>query len=361
MAFGGLFGCGLWPLACLLGTAHLMLLWLASHFVVHREVAKGGRRQSSQSIENLLCAPRTAALLVVSNLPLVGYMFLIYILGQNSIWSTLIIYGPITVLTLVLIRDASSATCHGCRAKATPEDEIVAERRSAPRSLRESKPEALTGLLSCVNSDQFNALDLLRLSEVCRGLMTETGNFQVWRKLLAQQLQPMSDAFFDRNLPSPSKGKTWKQHYFEFRVSWKQFAQQQTGRMLVQIGKQELSGRGLYGGISLSSLWSPWHATKPKTYGVYDVTEFSHHHSGIELHLAAELVDATDLFEMNGHCDAAIRMLESLAVPGLENLTYDQEIEELRKHQLRRYDLRPIAFVIMPLLLMVMASAITFK
>lgn len=355
MAFGGLFGCGLWPLACLLGTAHLMLLWLASRFVAHREVGKSGEGQSAQAAEKHLVL-RAMALLFISNLLLVGYMFLIYVLGQNSIWSMLIIYSPITIFTLGLIRDSHSATIarmssssHGCGAKANPESEGVAERHSVPSPMEEKKPEALTGLLLCVNSGQLNAIDLLRLSEVCRDLMDEVDNYQIWHTLLAQQLQPMVDAFFDRKLPSPSKGKTWKQHYFQFRWSWKELAQQQTGRMLVQIGKQELSGRGPYELVSLSSLWSSMHEARPTTYGVYDVTDFSHRHPGIELHVAAGLVDATDLFEMNAHCDAAIRMLGTLAVPGLENLPHDQEIVQLHKHLLCRCDVGLISCIVMPL------------
>ena len=41
--------------------------------------------------------------------------------------------------------------------------------------------------------------------------------------------------------------------------------------------------------------------------------------------------DASDWFEMNAHSDAAIRRLESMAVPGLERLPYDVELERLRQ------------------------------
>ena len=53
-------------------------------------------------------------------------------------------------------------------------------------------------------------------------------------------------------------------------------------------------------------------------------------HPGIDLSDAAELADGTELFEMNGHCDAAIRKLRTLVVPGLEALPYDLEVEARR-------------------------------
>jgi len=322
-----------------------MLLWLACRFVVHREVAKGGKGRSPQAAEKLLCVLRAAALLFVVSLLLAGYIFLMCTLGRNSICSTLIIYGPINIFSLVKIRDAYAATprgssnsSHRCSAEATPESEGVCQ-------VDEKKSQALSGLLFCVHSHQLNAVDLLRLAEVCRGLMNEAGNYQIWRELLAQELQPMVDAFFDRELPSPSEGQTWKQHYFEFRWSWKELAQRQTGRTLVQIGKQELSGQGLFQLGPFCSLWSGWAAARPRAYGVYDVTDFSQQSCSTELRLAADLVDATDLFEMYAHSDAATRLLEAMVVPGLEHLPYNPEIEELHEHKLCRWDIRSTACV----------------
>ena len=53
---------------------------------------------------------------------------------------------------------------------------------------------------------------------------------------------------------------------------------------------------------------------------MYDVSGFVHRHPGADLIItdAAEEADATHLFEINGHSDAALRVLDRLAVPGLE-------------------------------------------
>ena len=47
----------------------------------------------------------------------------------------------------------------------------------------------------------------------------------------------------------------------------------------------------------------------------------------------AEAEDATTYFEMAAHSDAALRRLATLAVPGLEALPYDRELEALRVQQ----------------------------
>mmetsp|Transcript_20844 Transcript_20844/g.37537 ORF Transcript_20844/g.37537 Transcript_20844/m.37537 type:complete len:536 (+) Transcript_20844:63-1670(+) len=110
MAFAGLFGQGIWPVACLLVAAHLMLLWMACRLVVHREVAKGGKGRSLRAMEKLLCTLKAGCLLFTSSLLLAGHMAAIYVLGKTSVWSTLLIYGPITISTLILIRDGHSKT-----------------------------------------------------------------------------------------------------------------------------------------------------------------------------------------------------------------------------------------------------------
>ena len=56
--------------------------------------------------------------------------------------------------------------------------------------------------------------------------------------------------------------------------------------MLIQIAEQQMSGRKPH---ELQSLWSLWARREPPaTYGVYDVSDFSDHHPGIELRDAAE-------------------------------------------------------------------------
>ncbi|CAK0902199.1 unnamed protein product [Prorocentrum cordatum] len=129
-------------------------------------------------------------------------------------------------------------------------------------------------------------------------------------------------------------GRSWKVHFFEFRVAWKRLVQERTGRLLIQVGAQLPCGRGPNESLSLWALLES--AEKPQTYGVYDVTSFADDHPGSDLVLrsAAGLVDATGTFESAAHSDAALRRLASLAVPGLEALPYDYELEKMRWRQL---------------------------
>jgi len=194
---------------------------------------------------------------------------------------------------------------------------------------------ALPSELCLVISRKLSPLNLIVLSSVCRAFRALSEDDDVWQSLLIRQLQPMVDAFFDGTLP-PSSHKTVKRHFFELRRSWKQLAQEQTGRMLVQIGTQELSGRVPHELKSIWSLWTDWDSPEPTTYGIYDVTDFTDDHPGIDLHDAASIVDATEWFEMNAHSDAAIRRLDTLAVPGLTGLPYERELERLCQRPLFR-------------------------
>eukprot|EP00931_Biecheleriopsis_adriatica_P007817 TRINITY_DN109070_c0_g1_i1.p1 TRINITY_DN109070_c0_g1~~TRINITY_DN109070_c0_g1_i1.p1 ORF type:complete len:536 (+),score=100.70 TRINITY_DN109070_c0_g1_i1:92-1699(+) len=105
MAFAGLFGRGLWPVAFLLIAGHVALLWVACRLVVCREVTKGGRGRASRAANKLMCVLKAAGLLFVSNMLLAVHMAVIYALGKNTLESALVIYGPITLCTLVLMRD----------------------------------------------------------------------------------------------------------------------------------------------------------------------------------------------------------------------------------------------------------------
>ena len=88
--------------------------------------------------------------------------------------------------------------------------------------------------------------------------------------------------------------------------------------------------------LDVSELWWP---PRPDTYSVYDVTTFVHHHPGADLIItdAAEEADATHLFEINGHSDAALRVLNKLAVPGLEAIPYDHELDALKRRRRARW------------------------
>ena len=72
---------------------------------------------------------------------------------------------------------------------------------------------------------------------------------------------------------------------------------------------------------------------------MYDVSDFVHHHPGADLIItdAAEEADATDLFEINGHSDAALRVLDRLVVPGLEAIPYDYELDALKRRRRARW------------------------
>ncbi|CAK0902200.1 unnamed protein product [Prorocentrum cordatum] len=180
----------------------------------------------------------------------------------------------------------------------------------------------------------LGAVDLLAASCACRALRAAAGGDGVWRALLVRHLQPVLVAFFGGVPPPPAAGRSWKVHFFEFRVAWKRLVQERTGRLLIQVGAQLPCGRGPNESLSLWALLES--AEKPQTYGVYDVTSFADDHPGSDLVLrsAAGLVDATGTFESAAHSDAALRRLASLAVPGLEALPYDYELEKMRWRQL---------------------------
>ena len=181
-------------------------------------------------------------------------------------------------------------------------------------------PEMLRGVMGALR-----AADLLAVSRVDRACRAAASDALLWRSLLANDLRPMLHAFFAGEAPAPHEGRSWRQHYFELRAGWKRLAAERTGRLLVQVGAQRPSGRGPH---EVPSLWCT--TARPATYGVYDVSAFSAEHPGIELHEAAALADATEWFEMAAHSDAALRRLATLAVPGLEALPYDRELEALR-------------------------------
>lgn len=192
-------------------------------------------------------------------------------------------------------------------------------RAKCPSMLHLLPPELLHGVMATLRAADM--LAVARVDRACRAAATD----DLWRALLARDLAPMLEAFFDGEVPAPCEGRSWRQQYFDVRFGWKRLAAERAGRLLVQIGAQRPSGRGPH---EVPSLWCS--TVRPATYGVYDVTAFSAEHPGIELREAAALADATEWFEMAAHSDAALRRLAALAVPGLEALPYDRELEALR-------------------------------
>lgn len=77
---------------------------------------------------------------------------------------------------------------------------------------------------------------LLVLSQVSRACNDAANAPQLWRKLLECELKAQAHLFFGGTLPPPSASVGWKRHFFVLRRSWKQLAQEKTGRLLVQIG-----------------------------------------------------------------------------------------------------------------------------
>ena len=194
------------------------------------------------------------------------------------------------------------------------------------------------------------AVDLLSLAACSRACRAVAGDETIWETLLARTLAPMVQSFFDGNLPKPPRQSTWKRYYFELSRDWKRLAQERTGKLLVQIGEQKLSGRGPHDLIPLFDMRDCW-PSRPKTYGIYDVTKFIDLHPGADLIIkeAADEADSTCSFEMNGHSDEAVRRLRKMAVPGLEALPYDHDLDDRRRARLQRRYLRsawPVAVML---------------
>lgn len=196
-----------------------------------------------------------------------------------------------------------------------------------------SLPARLQPELLLLVASQLDAVDLLSLASCCRALRDVAEDPSVWRDLLARRLAPIVRSFFDEELPPPEDGLSWKRWHFELRSSWKQRAQRRTGKLLVQVGSQRLSGRQPDELISIWDAGDFWWAPRPDTYGIYDVSTFVHVHPGADLIIkdAAAEADATNTFEINGHSDEAVRRLATLAVPGLESLPYDHTLEDARR------------------------------
>ena len=197
------------------------------------------------------------------------------------------------------------------------------------RSLTARLPPELLRLIG----SHLDAVHMMALAGCCRALRDAADDPTVWRDLLARQLAPMVRSFFDGELPSPEEGLSWKRWHFELRSSWKQRAQRLTGKLLIQVCSQRLSGRQPDELISIWDAGDFWWAPRPHTYGVYDVSSFVYVHPGADLIIkdAAAEADATNTFEINGHSDAAVRMLATLAVSGLECLRYDLALEDARR------------------------------
>ena len=189
-------------------------------------------------------------------------------------------------------------------------------------------------LLSIVAA-RCSPVSLLDLALASRRCCAVAEDDSIWKLQLTRSLQSVAEAFFEGILPSPESQTTWKRHYFALHRTWKKLAQERTGRLLVQISAQEMCGRRpneLDHFLELTNSWWHWGIDRPPTYGVYDVTDFITEHPGSDLIIddAANMADASSVFEMAAHSDLALRRLATLAVPGLEALPFDQELEQLR-------------------------------
>lgn len=108
MAFSGLFGRAVWHVAVLLIAAHLGLFCLSCHIILQYEISKGGRGKSIRAATELWCMLRAVTLLFASNVLLGIHLTTIHFMGKNSLFSWLLVYGPVTLYTILLICDRSS-------------------------------------------------------------------------------------------------------------------------------------------------------------------------------------------------------------------------------------------------------------
>ena len=186
--------------------------------------------------------------------------------------------------------------------------------------------------------DRLDSADLIAAQPICRALQAAASDELLWRSRLTAQLGPVVEAFFDGALPPPRPGLSWKCHYFEFHATWLRLAQERTGRVLLKIGARPPLPPSPRDWSAF--LWGEgkenWRR-HDRTYGVYDVTDFMERHPGSPdlLLEAAVRADATHSFEMGAHSNAAMQMLATLAVPGLEAVPYCPEIEELQQRPRR--------------------------
>ncbi len=191
------------------------------------------------------------------------------------------------------------------------------------RHVLELPPDLLRSIAGHLGAADLHALSLA--SAICREVALDD---LLWRALLHRQLRPILDAFFDGAAPHPAAGVSWRRHFFAFGVSWKRLAQRRSGRLLVQVATQQMERdeRVFPAWGSLSIIRGTAESRVP-TYGVHDVTDMADKHPGSRAVIlqAASDRDATNLFKLLPHSDAAIKKLASLAVPGLEALPYDLE------------------------------------
>mmetsp|Transcript_27285 Transcript_27285/g.58776 ORF Transcript_27285/g.58776 Transcript_27285/m.58776 type:complete len:302 (-) Transcript_27285:378-1283(-) len=213
---------------------------------------------------------------------------------------------------------------------------------------RQPRPPVLLELpseLLSIIAAQLDAYSLLALASVSCELNAASANPHVWSTLLHRQYRKILDALFDSQAPQPSAGCAWKTHYFRFSSRWKKLAMARSGRMLLVISSAEAAPQPVS--------WSgcDWHVydeadqeiadltDSPRTFGVYDVTDFARRHPGADelLLKAAEERDASSLFAITGHSNEARKILQALVVPGLEELPFDDDIGRAK----RRCHVRP--------------------
>lgn len=205
-------------------------------------------------------------------------------------------------------------------------------------------------------ASHLEADGLLALALVCTDARLAGQDQHVWRALLLRHQRVVLAALFHRQMPEPRDGNTWQQHFFDFDRSWKQIAQERTGRLLLRISTSATQPRQWWAELHTLNPLRPRDSrrragepcaggqgartlrTDGGTYGVFDVTEYRKLHPGIERMLveACDEYDATDSFEEIGHTNDARRVLRSLVVPGLEAVPYDADLHVLRHRASRR-------------------------
>lgn len=182
-------------------------------------------------------------------------------------------------------------------------------------------------MLDVVLAGRFcGANEVLAISQCSTALRRATDDDSVWKALVMLRHVAVLRVLFDGAPPEPKLGSSWKGHFFDFERSWLQQARQRSGRLLVRMNAVCAMG------CDWPDYGVPWHLDQPNcacrgavcrgarhAYGVYDVTEFAPQHPGSEALLqAAEVFDATELFDSIAHSPHARRLLRGMAVPGLE-------------------------------------------
>ena len=168
------------------------------------------------------------------------------------------------------------------------------------------------------------------LAAVSHPLQRVAVDRQAWRRIFLEEHEAVIRVLFDGRVPDPPCGVSWRHHYLKFSSTWLSLAQERSERILLRMSTEC---------VDHCERWSWWRRSPaPRTFAVYDVTSYAPRHPGAETLLldAATQEDATDLFGLGRHSAYARRLLQSLAVPGLEAVPYGQGLVRLRRPRVRQ-------------------------